>query len=45
MPQYEESKDECHDSCYINLSNSGNATEDDIRSFFSGIEIEVSILG
>lgn len=27
-------------SCFIKLSNCGSATEQDIRSFFDGIEIE-----
>jgi len=38
----EEHKDEFHDSLFIKLSQCGTASEDDIRSFFKGIEIEVS---
>ena len=40
--EVEESKDAYQDSLYVKISQCGTASEDDIRSFFQGIEIEVS---
>ena len=40
--EVEESKDAYQDSLFVKISQCGTASEDDIRSFFQGIEIEVS---
>jgi len=34
--------DQFADSCFVKLSNCGSASEQEIKSFFQGIDIEVS---
>ena len=40
--EVEESKDAYQDSLFVKLSQCGNASQDDIKSFFQDIEIDVS---
>lgn len=36
--------DQFADSCFVKLSNCGSASEQEIKSFFQGIDIEVSLI-